>query len=87
MKKENLDDMLQYRVTEKELAQLGLEFADLGIKVKLEKAKRLYLDKKGLAIQMEDGTYLTAEKMQQVMEDRKKLQKIMKDWDFSSNVP
>lgn len=50
--------MLKHTVSRKDLRAAGFDYSSIGIKLDLDSAKRVYFDKKGITIELEDGTYL-----------------------------
>lgn len=61
----SLDERLQHRITDAQLAEVGLTRASLGIGLKLKEAKLVCLDKQGIVVEMENGMYLTAQQLRE----------------------
>lgn len=72
--------MLRHIITNEELAKKDICYSDFGIRLELREGKKIYFDKTGIAIQMEDGTYLTAADLQRhIMAHRKSTEKSEED--------
>jgi hypothetical protein len=66
-----IDNLLQHKVSKKELNDQGLSFNDLGINLRLEKSKSVYFDNNCIVIEMKNGTYLNAKDMAKYVSKRK----------------
>ncbi|MBC8495485.1 hypothetical protein H8D36_04995 [archaeon] len=67
----SIDNMLKHTVNRKDLRAVGLDYDSVGIKLEMQATKRVYFDKKGITVELEDGTYLGLKDLQRYIQKNK----------------
>jgi len=83
-----LDDLLKYQISNAELERAGFNRKEESLRLQLKNARRFYMDHQGISVEMQNGHYLTAEELAQMVRKSQEQRKARNyEWELKGLGP